>query len=200
MAARSVVAAAVVIDISAKAAADRDYRLTSNDVLEFEKKAGAIREKTFVLLRTGWSRYWPEAKPYLGDDTPGDASTLSFPGYGEDAAKLLVEERRVAALGIDTASMDYGRSTEFKVHQIAAARNAVGRDQAERKRLGHGIVTAHSGASGNPDFSALGPRFRGDERKIGDRHRHTSRTDTPQRSHARRRAAWCQARRTPRPA
>ena len=79
-----------------------------------------------MLLRTGWSRYWPEAKPYLGDDTPGDASTLSFPGYGEDAAKLLVEERRVAALGIDTASMDYGRSTEFKVHQIAAARNVFG--------------------------------------------------------------------------
>jgi kynurenine formamidase len=120
------IAPAVVIDISAKAAADRDYRLTRNDVLEFEKKAGAIREKTFVLLRTGWSRYWPEAKPYLGDDTPGDASRLSFPSYGEDAAKLLVEERRVAALGIDTASIDYGRSTDFKVHQIAAARNVFG--------------------------------------------------------------------------
>jgi len=32
----------------------------------------------------------------------------------------------VAALGIDTASIDYGRSTDFQVHRIAAARNVPG--------------------------------------------------------------------------
>jgi kynurenine formamidase len=62
----------------------------------------------------------------MGDDTPGDASKLSFPSYGEDVARLLVEERRVAALGIDTASIDYGRSQDFVVHRIAAARNVPG--------------------------------------------------------------------------
>ena len=120
------VAPAVVIDVSAKAAQDRDYRLTRDDVLQFEKAGGAIARGTIVLLRTGWSRHWPDARAYLGDDTPGDASKLSFPSYGADAARLLVEERGVAALGIDTASIDYGRSTDFEVHRVAAARNVPG--------------------------------------------------------------------------
>lgn len=120
------VAPAVVIDVSSKAAADRDYRLTAQDVWAFEKQHGRLERGTIVLLKTGWSRHWPNAKPYLGDDTPGDASKLSFPSYGVDAAKQLVEERGVAALGIDTASIDYGRSTDFMVHRIAAARNVPG--------------------------------------------------------------------------
>jgi kynurenine formamidase len=120
------IAAAVVIDVTAQASKDRDYRLTAEDVRQFEKANGTIARGTIVLLRTGWSRYWPNAKAYLGDDTPGDASKLSFPSYGVEAAKLLVEERGVAALGIDTASIDYGKSTDFQVHRIAAARNVLG--------------------------------------------------------------------------
>jgi kynurenine formamidase len=120
------IAPAVVIDITGKANADRDYRLTRADVQQFEKQYGQIAAGTIVVLRTGWSRHWPNAKAYLGDDTPGDASKLSFPSYGADAARLLVEERRAGALGIDTASIDYGRSTDFTVHRIAAAQNVPG--------------------------------------------------------------------------
>ena len=120
------IANAVVIDVSAKADKDRDYRATREDVLAFEKDHGRIAAGAIVLLRTGWSRHWPNAKAYLGDDTPGDASKLSFPSYGVDAARLLVEERRAAALGIDTASIDFGRSTDFQVHRIAAAQNVPG--------------------------------------------------------------------------
>jgi len=120
------VAPAVVINVTAQAAKDRDYRLTRDDVLRFEKSNGPIARGSAVLLRTGWSRHWPAAKAYLGDDTPGDASKLSFPSYGAEAARLLVEERLVGALGIDTASIDYGKSTDFAVHRIAAARNVPG--------------------------------------------------------------------------
>ena len=81
------IAPAVVIDVTAQAAASRDYRLTREDVLAFEKKHGQIGAGTVVLVRTGWSRFWPDAKAYLGDDTPGDASKLSFPSYGEEAAR-----------------------------------------------------------------------------------------------------------------
>ena len=120
------VARAVVIDVSARAAADRDYRLTRQDVLDFEARHGRIAPGTIVLLRTGWSRFYPDRKAYLGDDTPGDASKLSFPSYGVEAAELLVRERRVAALGADVASIDYGRSADFRVHRVAAAENVVG--------------------------------------------------------------------------
>jgi kynurenine formamidase len=120
------VAPAVVIDVSSKAAADRNYRLTIQDIWAFEKQHGTIARGTMVLLRTGWSRHWPDAKAYLGDDTPGDASKLSFPSYGVAAAKQLVEDRGASALGIDTASIDYGPSTDFMVHRIAGAANVPG--------------------------------------------------------------------------
>jgi kynurenine formamidase len=120
------VAPAVVIDVVARAEADRDYRLSADDVRTWEAEHGPVPTGSIVLLRTGWSRHWPDRLAYLGDDTPGDASSLGFPSYGEDGARLLVEEREVAALGADVASIDYGRSTDFIVHRIAAARNVPG--------------------------------------------------------------------------
>jgi kynurenine formamidase len=120
------IAPAVVIDISAKAARDRNYRLQVEDVRAFEAEHGTIAAGTMVLLRTDWSERWPNVADYMGDDTPGDASRLSFPGYGAEAAALLVEERRVGMLGIDTASIDYGASQDFPVHRLAAARNVGG--------------------------------------------------------------------------
>ena len=116
----------IVIDISEQAGADRNYRLSVRDVLEFETQHGPIPPGTVVLLRTGWSQYWPNAKAYLGDDTPGDASKLQFPSYGEEAAKLLVEQRQVVLLGVDTASIDYGRSQDLPVHRAVAAQNVSG--------------------------------------------------------------------------
>lgn len=120
------VAPAVVLDVSTQAARDPDYRLTAEDVLAFESDHGRIEPGTIVLLRTGWSRFWPDRRAYLGDDTPGDASNLHFPSFGEDAARLLVEDRGVGVLGADVASIDYGASGDFIVHQIAAAHNVPG--------------------------------------------------------------------------
>ena len=114
----------VVIDVSDKAAADRDYRVSAADVLAFEAKHGRIEPGTRVLVRTDWSRRWPDAAAYLGH--PTDATKLHFPAYGEEAARLLVNERQVALLGIDTASIDYGPTTNFPVHQIVAAANVPG--------------------------------------------------------------------------
>jgi len=120
------VAPAVVLDVSAQAARDRDYRLTVADVEAFERRYGRIAPGVMVLLHTGWDRFWSSRKEYFGDDTPRDASHLRFPSYGAEAARLLVEQRRVAALGVDAASIDYGASTDFQVHRVAAAHNVIG--------------------------------------------------------------------------
>ena len=119
-------APAFVIDVSAQASSDRDYRLRPEDVLAFERRHGRIPAGAIVLLRTGWSRFWPDRMAYLGDDTAGDDSGLHFPSYGRAAAELLVEGRRVGAIGVDTASIDHGPSREFRVHRIAAAGNVPG--------------------------------------------------------------------------
>jgi kynurenine formamidase len=112
---------AVVLDVSAKAAADPDYRLTLADIEAFEADHGSIAPGTIVLLRTGWSARWGDRKAYFGDDTPNDATKLHFPGYGVEG-RLLVEERQVAALGVDSPSVDYGPSQDFPVHRLGAPR------------------------------------------------------------------------------
>jgi kynurenine formamidase len=47
---------------------------------------------------------------------------LHFPGLHPDAAKWLVG-RDVRAVGLDTASIDYGQSTLFESHRILYAAN-----------------------------------------------------------------------------
>ncbi len=126
------VAPAVVLDIAAQAAADPDYVLTAEDVIAFEREHGPIPAGTIVLLRTGWSQRWPDAGAYLGSTVPGDASDLHFPSYGESAARLLVQERGVAALGADVASIDHGPSTDFIVHRIAGEAGVPGFENLTR--------------------------------------------------------------------
>ena len=119
------IAPAIVIDVSAKAAQDRDYRATRADVEAFEQQHGQIAPGTIVIFRTGWGKFWPDRKQYLGSDVKGDTANLHFPGIARDAAELLVE-RKINGVGIDTASMDYGPSTDFIVHQVLTGANIYG--------------------------------------------------------------------------
>lgn len=116
----------VVIDVSSKAAADRDYEMQVPDVMAFEATHGPITKGTVVLLRTGWSAKWPDKLAYLGDDTPGETSSLHFPGFGQEATRMLVDQRGVAAIGLDTASLDHGPSSDFMAHRISAAAGVPG--------------------------------------------------------------------------
>jgi kynurenine formamidase len=120
------IAPVVVIDVAGKAAANADYRLTADDVKTWEARNGAIGAGTIVLLRTGWGKRWPDRKAYFGDDTPGATNKLHFPSFSEESARLLVIERHVAAIGVDTASIDYGPSTDFIVHRVALGANVPG--------------------------------------------------------------------------
>jgi len=113
---------AVVVDVALRAAASADVLVSVGDLEAFERAHGRIRAGTVVLLRTGWASRWGDAGRYLGSTAPGDASNLHFPGLGKDAAAFLVE-RRIDAVGIDTASIDHGPSRTFDAHRVLAAAN-----------------------------------------------------------------------------
>lgn len=116
---------AFVIDIGAQAAKNRDYTATPADIAAFEKQHGAIPPGAIVVFRTGWGKHWPNRKAYLGSDVPGDVHNLHFPGIGKQAAAVLAQ-RRVTAIGIDTASTDPGNSKLFEAHQVISGANIYG--------------------------------------------------------------------------
>ena len=106
----------IVVDETAKVENNSDYKLSAADITNWEKLHGPIPAKAVVVLRTGWETRWNSAKDYRNPDAKG---VMHFPGFGMDAAKLLVEGRKVYGLGIDTLSIDYGPSPDFPVHQYS---------------------------------------------------------------------------------
>jgi kynurenine formamidase len=114
---------AVVVDVSRRALADRDYLITKADLRAWERRNGRMSPGSIVLLRTGFGQYWPDAERYLGtaERGPDAVPLLHFPGLREDGARWLVNRRAVKAVGIDTASIDYGQSTDFLSHRVLGA-------------------------------------------------------------------------------
>lgn len=116
---------AAVIDVSAACAKDPDYQVSVADMTSWEAAHGTLAEGTIVLIRTDFARRWPDAETYLGTRERGEAAVakLHFPGVHPDAARWLVETRHIKAVGLDTASIDYGQSTLFETHRILYARD-----------------------------------------------------------------------------
>jgi kynurenine formamidase len=104
---------------------DRDYRITIEDFLLWERRQGRLPSGTIVLLRTGFGKHYPDRKRYLGTDERGESAVpkLHFPGLHPDAARWLVTNRSIKAIGLDTASIDFGQSTKFESHRILFDKN-----------------------------------------------------------------------------
>jgi kynurenine formamidase len=118
---------ASVVDVSAQCATQPDYQVTVADLTGWEQANGSL-DGTIVLIRTDHSKRWPDAARYLGTAERGEdaVAKLHFPGLHPDAARWLVANRKVKAVGIDTASIDYGQSTLFETHRVLYERNIPG--------------------------------------------------------------------------
>ncbi len=116
---------AIVVDVSDKCELNRDHLISLEDFHQWEKKNGEINERTIVLLRTGFGKYWPDREKYMGTNERGEGAVakLHFPGLHPEAAKWLAETRKIKAVGIDTPSIDYGQSTLFETHVILGKNN-----------------------------------------------------------------------------
>jgi kynurenine formamidase len=116
---------AINVDVSAKAKADRDYQVSVGDFQAWETTNGRIPDDSIVLLRTGWSEFWSDRMKYLGTDKRGAEAVaeLHFPGLAPDGARWLTENRKIKAIGLDTASIDYGQSKLFESHRILMGQN-----------------------------------------------------------------------------
>ena len=115
---------AVVVDVSEQigegAGANPDYEVTPGDFEAWEESFGAIPDGSILLVRTGWGARYGDREAYLGTAMTGPEAVpqLHFPGIHPDAARWLLDNRSITAVGIDTPSIDYGQSTLFETHQI----------------------------------------------------------------------------------
>ena len=119
------IGAAVLVDVTDKCAADRDYQITVADFQRWEAQHGELPRDAILILRTGFGRFWPERERYMGTNERGAAAVakLHFPGLHPDAARWLTASRAVKAVGLDTPSIDFGQSKLFESHRALFDRN-----------------------------------------------------------------------------
>ena len=115
---------ACVIDVTEACAANRDHEVRVEELEAFERAHGPIPQGAIVLLHTGFGRFWPDRERYMGTAERGLEATfkLRFPGLSPRAAQWLVA-RKIDAVGIDTPSIDHGRSRLFFAHRELYAAN-----------------------------------------------------------------------------
>ncbi len=99
------IAPCMVIDISKQA--HPDYQCSVIDIQNFEQQYGTIPEGVFVIIRTGWDRFWHQPEHYRNN--------LKFPSVSLNAAHLFLD-RNIVGLGIDTLSPDT-EASGYPVHQ-----------------------------------------------------------------------------------
>ena len=122
----SLVGPAVVVDVTSRV--QPDYLLTVDDLTKWEAEHGRVPKGAIVLVRTGWDAHYQDRAAYLGTALrgPDAVAQLHFPGVSAEAAQWLVDNRTIAALGIDTPSIDYGQSADFRAHVILYKKNIPG--------------------------------------------------------------------------
>jgi kynurenine formamidase len=119
----SLVVPLAVIDIRERAEEDPDTELTPEDLRGWESRHGELPAGCCVAINAGWDRHATGPRFRNADAT----ATMHFPGAHVDAAQMLLEERDVVGLAVDTLSIDHGPSTEFPTHRkwLPAGRWAV---------------------------------------------------------------------------
>jgi kynurenine formamidase len=102
-----------VVDIKSRAHDNPDAAVTPDDIKEWEAKNGPLPEGCCVAMNSGWGDLLMTPK-FAGRDDAGKNHT---PGFHGETAHMLMTERKVKGIGVDTLSLDTGLNTgPFPVH------------------------------------------------------------------------------------
>jgi kynurenine formamidase len=152
-----------IVDISERAAGDPDAQVEPDDLEAWERRHGRLPEGAFVAMHSAWERRLPDAERFINADAAG---VPHFPGWSPEAAELLVGERDIVGIGVDTVSLDFGASKDFKTHLTVLSAGKYGLESLAN--LGHVPPSGamifvggpkHERASGGPTraFALHGP-------------------------------------------
>ena len=104
---------ACVLDCSKESAADADFLLTVKWLKNWEKKHGRIAPRSWVLMRTDWSKKWDEMRDPIQFQNY-DETGQHTPGPDADAVSFLVEERDVLGFGTESIGTDAGQAYHLR--------------------------------------------------------------------------------------
>jgi kynurenine formamidase len=110
LALRTLVAPAVVINVSDRVTADSDYLLRIDDVRLWEAENGPLPTGGWLLLRTGWDRRSGDQAQFLNANETGPHT----PGIDADCARWLAEDTDLVGLGVETVGTDAGAAHGFE--------------------------------------------------------------------------------------
>jgi kynurenine formamidase len=143
-----------VVSIEARAAKDPDAVVTVDDVLAWERRHGRLPSGAFVAMHSGWDARIGDANRFLNKDAQG---TMHAPGFSEEAARFLAQERDIVGAGVDTLSLDVASAQKFVAHLalLGAGKYAVElmANLATVPPAGATLIVGgpkHQGASGGP--------------------------------------------------
>ncbi|RSN54174.1 cyclase [Amycolatopsis sp. WAC 04182] len=115
---RTLVAPAVVLDATARAAEDPDFLLSIDDIREWERENGPLPDGGWLLYRTGWDARSHEQEAFLNNDENGPHS----PGVSAECARWLAEEAPITGFGVETVGTDAGQALAlepaFPCHEL----------------------------------------------------------------------------------
>ena len=109
------IAPLVIIPIMPRAAKDPDTLVTVDDVLRWEKQHGRVPAGALVAMLSGWGDRISTPERFLNRDAKG---VMHAPGFSEAAARFLVTERDISAIGVDTLSLDAAAAQKFVAHLV----------------------------------------------------------------------------------
>jgi kynurenine formamidase len=143
-----------VVSIEARAAKDPDAVVTVDDVLAWERRHGRLPSGAFVAMHSGWDARIGDANRFLNKDPQG---TMHAPGFSEEAARFLAQQRDIVGAGVDTLSLDVASAQKFVAHLalLGAGKYAVElmANLATVPPAGATLIVGgpkHQGASGGP--------------------------------------------------
>ncbi|HUK35132.1 MAG TPA: cyclase family protein [Vicinamibacterales bacterium] len=148
------IAPLAVIDIESRASKDADAVMTVDDVLSWEKRHGRLPAGAFVAMYSGWGARIGNPARFLNKDGKG---TMHAPGFSEDVAKFLANERDIVGAGVDTLSLDIAAASKFVAHLALLGAGKYGVELLANLNTlppsGATVVIGgpkHDGASGGP--------------------------------------------------
>lgn len=120
---QSLVAPIAVINIGEKAQKEHASQVTPDDILAWERVHGRLPKDAAVFMASGWAARIGSSADYVNIDASGVAQ---FPGFSVEAAQMLVHEREIVGIGVDTLSLDFGPSPNFATHMAFLPTNRWG--------------------------------------------------------------------------